>query len=202
MNSETKKEEDYWTERYNNGNTGWDIGYISTPLKEYFDQLTNKDLRILIPGAGNGYEAAYLHQQGFYNVTVLDISSFPLEDLSKRVPSFPKECLLQENFFEHRGEYDIIIEQTFFCSFEPTGENRKLYGQKMATLLGASGKLVGLWFKHELTEESKRPFGGNKEEYLTYLSPHFKTVAFEDCYNSISDRAGNELFGIFKKLTL
>lgn len=30
------------------------------PLKVYFDQLTNKDLKILIPGGGNSHEAEYL----------------------------------------------------------------------------------------------------------------------------------------------
>ena len=55
--TETKN---YWTNRYSKAKTGWDIGYPSTPLKTYFDQLENKDLRILIPGAGNAYEAEYL----------------------------------------------------------------------------------------------------------------------------------------------
>ena len=31
----TKK--DFWDTQYKEGNTGWDIGRVSTPLKEYFD---------------------------------------------------------------------------------------------------------------------------------------------------------------------
>jgi methyl halide transferase len=58
----------YWNTRYLEEQTGWDIGYPSTPLKEYIDQLTNKSIRILIPGCGNGYEGEYLHQNGFTNV--------------------------------------------------------------------------------------------------------------------------------------
>ena len=57
--------ENYWTERYANNQTGWDFGYVSAPLKEYFDQLTDRSLRILIPGAGNAYEAEYLWSLGF-----------------------------------------------------------------------------------------------------------------------------------------
>ena len=49
----------YWEERYQKGETGWDAGKITTPIKEYIDQLTNKNLKILIPGAGNGYEFDY-----------------------------------------------------------------------------------------------------------------------------------------------
>ena len=36
--------------------TGWDIGYVSTPIKEYFNQVKNKELKILIPGGGNSYK--------------------------------------------------------------------------------------------------------------------------------------------------
>jgi len=41
----------YWTERYDEDRTGWDIGYPSTPIKSYIDQLDDKALKILIPGA-------------------------------------------------------------------------------------------------------------------------------------------------------
>jgi len=189
----------YWTNRYIEGHTGWDISYPSTPLKEYFDQIENKEIKILIPGAGNAYEAEYLHNLGFKNVYVLDISEFPLQTLKQRVPSFPEDHIILGNFFTHSAKYDLIIEQTFFCSFEPTKENRSQYAAKMAELLNQKGRLVGLWFKRPFADETKPPFGGNKEEYLSYLETHFTVHTFEDCYNSIRPRAGNELFGIFVK---
>ena len=200
MMEETTELEQYWTDRYDNQLTGWDIGYPSTPLVTYIDQLESKDLSILIPGAGNAYEAEYLHQQGFHNVHVLDVSAYPLSALKERVPDFPENHLIQENFFEHQGQYDLIFEQTFFCSFEPLPETRALYAKKMAELLKPEGKLVGLWFKHPLDIASgRRPFGGSKEEYLSYLAPHFEPRVFEDSHNSIKARMGNELFGIFQK---
>jgi len=196
----TVEQKAFWSTRYEENRTGWDIGYPSTPLKAYIDQLENKELKILIPGAGNAYEAEYLHQQGFKNVFVLDISEYPLNALKERVPTFPASHLIQGNFFEHKGQYDLIFEQTFFCSFEPTKENRQRYAQKMANLLVKGGKLVGLWFDIPLIPNtSKRPFGGTKEEYLKYLSPYFKVRIFEACYNSIKPRSGNDLFGIFEK---
>ncbi|MEL7532068.1 MAG: methyltransferase domain-containing protein [Bacteroidota bacterium] len=187
----------FWSNRYNENMTGWDIGSPSTPLVEYFDQLEDKTLKILIPGAGNAYEAEYLWQQGFVNVHVLDIAPQPLAALQKRVPDFPAAQLIQANFFEHQAAYDLIVEQTFFCSFEPSKSNRLAYAQKIAELLTPSGKLVGLWFNHPLFEGAKRPFGGTKEEYLSYFTPHFETQNFEESYNSIPPRQGRELFGIF-----
>lgn len=199
-NQATNQEKEFWTNRYQENKTGWDIGYPSTPLKAYIDQLDNKDLKILIPGAGNAYEAEYLWQQGFTNIHVLDISEFPLQALQQRVPDFPAAQLLLGNFFEQKGQYDLIIEQTFFCSFEPTKVSRTAYAQKMANLLAGGGKLVGLWFDIPLViGTSKRPFGGTKETYLAYLNPHFKVKTFEACHNSIKPRSGSELFGIFEK---
>ena len=51
---------EYWNTRYVENDFGWDAGEITTPLKTYFDQLKDKSLKILIPGAGNSYEAEYL----------------------------------------------------------------------------------------------------------------------------------------------
>ena len=79
-----------WNQRYLSKNTGWDIGYVSTPLKEYFDQLKNKDLRILIPGCGNSHEAEYLFSLGFQNVYVLDFSKKAINNFSSRVPDNKK----------------------------------------------------------------------------------------------------------------
>lgn len=190
-------ERDYWTNRYQNQQTGWNIGSVSTPIKEYVDQLEDKSVKILIPGAGNAYEAEYLFQQGFNQVHVLDIAQPPLNNLLERVPDFPEKQLIQEDFFSHQGQYDLILEQTFFCSFLPTKENRMAYAKKIHELLKPKGKLVGLWF--EIPMRDKRPFGGTKEEYLTYFEPYFQVQTFEQCYNSIKPREGNELFGIFRK---
>lgn len=197
---ESKAVENFWTQRYIQKNTGWDIGKPSTPLKSYIDQLENKALKILIPGAGNSYEAEYLFNTGFENVYVLDISKPPLIAFKKRVPDFPENQIIQDNFFIHEGHYDMVLEQTFFCSFPPTKENRIRYAKKMHDLIKPNGKLVGLWFDFPLTGDmDKRPFGGSKKEYLTYLSSFFKVKSFDKCYNSIPERLGNELFGIFQK---
>ncbi|ADV47529.1 Methyltransferase type 11 [Cellulophaga algicola DSM 14237] len=194
------QEESYWTTRYKEHSTGWDIGYPATPIKTYIDQLEDKSIKLLIPGAGNGYEAEYLLKKGFTNVHILDISEIPLQEFKKRNPTFPDTHVHHANFFELEGQFDLIIEQTFFCSFVPTVENRAAYAKQMAALLKEKGKLVGLWFSIPLTDDlEKRPFGGDKTSYLNYLNPYFTSKTFEPCYNSIPPRQGNELFGIFIK---
>jgi methyl halide transferase len=197
----TTSEENYWSQRYQVQNTGWDLGLPSEPLKAYIDQLKDKTIKILMPGAGNAYEAEYLYNQGFKNIFIMDISSIPLKNFKDRNPDFPENQLIEGNFFEHSGQYDLILEQTFFCSFEPIKTNRILYGKQTAQLLKPNGKLVGLWFDIPLIEGNmtNRPFGGSKSEYHDYLLPYFKVNTFEKCYNSIAKRTNQELFGIFEK---
>ena len=194
MNQNLDKE--YWDTRYIENQTAWDASEITTPLKEYFDQLTNKDMKILIPGAGNAYEAEYLFNQGFSDITVVDISKKPLDNLQARVTGFPSENLICEDFFSHEGNYQLIIEQTFFCALNPS--LRESYVQKMASLLMPGGKLVGVLFNCEF--EGGPPFGGNKDEYLVLFQPFFNIKTFETCYNSIKPRSERELFVILERL--
>lgn len=192
---------DFWRARYRDGRTGWDIGYPSPPITHYLDQLADKSLRILIPGAGNAHEAEYAWKLGFTNVFILDIAPEPLAAFADRVPDFPREQLLEGDFFEHVGEYDLILEQTFFCSFPPLPETRRAYAEKMHALLAPGGKLVGLWFDIPLTGDlENRPFGGSRAEYLGYFAPYFRTESFAPATNSIKPRSGQELFGIFQQV--
>ena len=88
--------EEFWDNRYKNNDTGWDLGEVSPPLKAYFDQLTDANLKILIPGGGNSYEAEYLHRLGFKNVYVVDLSETALNNFKLREPSFPASHLIHK----------------------------------------------------------------------------------------------------------
>lgn len=186
----------YWEDRYLGNQLGWDIGYASTPLKTYFDQIEDKSLKILIPGAGNAYEAEYLHELGFENVFVVDLAPSALANLQKRVPDFPANHLIEGNFFDHRETYDLIIEQTFFCALHP--ELRSKYAAHMNTCLNPGGKLVGVLFEDELFTDHP-PYGGEREEYRGYFEKHFTIRTLERCYNSIGPRQDRELFIILEK---
>ena len=191
-----KLNSNYWEERYQNNETGWDTGKITPPLQDYIDQIENKSIHILIPGGGNSYEFEYLISCGFKNTHVLDFAKNPLENIKKRMPLLDDKQLIHSDFFEHSGQYDLIIEQTFFCALEP--HLRAQYAEKMKALLKPKGKLVGLLFQFPLTEVGP-PFGGSKEEYFTLFENDFYIKRIETAYNSIKPRKGNELFFIFEK---
>ncbi|WP_299899049.1 methyltransferase domain-containing protein [uncultured Aquimarina sp.] len=185
----------FWTQKYEQNQTGWDIGYVSTPIATYADQLKNKDLKILIPGCGNAYEAIYLHSKDFKNVYIVDFVKETLNQFQRNNPTFPKKHIIHNDFFEIEGKFDLIIEQTFFCALVP--KQRREYVSKMRSLLKNKGKLVGVLF-NRVFEQSGPPFGGTKQEYDSLFSSQFKIKTLENCYNSILPRKGSELFFIFE----
>lgn len=189
-----KFDEAYWQERWENQATGWDIGYPSTPLISYFENTKGRipsDAKILIPGSGNAYEGEALLKMGFENTFVLDIAKIALENVKNRFTEVPENRLIHGDFFDHRGEYDFIVEQTFFCALDPSLRGK--YAEKMLELLKPGGVLMGVLFDDELFTDHP-PFGGDKSDYLPHFEGKFEILHFERCHNSIKPRAGRELF--------
>jgi methyl halide transferase len=185
---------DYWDTRYKQNQLGWDLGEVSPPIKAYFDQLENKSLKILIPGGGNSYEAEYLMEQGFEDVTVVDLSGVVIEALQRRFAGYLHKGLklIHQDFFEHQGQYDLIVEQTFFCALDPS--LRPAYVRHMGELLSPAGKLAGVLFDREFA--GGPPFGGQRAEYRTLLNTSLNVLSMETCYNSVPPRQGAEVFFI------
>jgi methyl halide transferase len=192
--SNSSLDKNYWDERYRTGQTGWDIGYVSPALKAFFDTLNDRHQRILIPGGGNSYEAVYLLEQGFKDVTVVDISEVVCEQLTEKHAAKDLKVVCSD-FFEHQQQYDLIVEQTFFCALHPSLRER--YVAKMGELLLTNGQLMGLLFNRRF--EGGPPFGGSVEEYQTLFQKAGFQVAFDLHPQSIPPRQGSELFFVAKR---
>ena len=185
----------YWDNRYQNDTAGWDLGKVSPPLKAYWDQVEDKTVSVLLPGCGNAWEAAYLLHAGFSNITILDIAPelvLSLEEKFKHAAS--NVTIVCEDFFAFRGEFDLVIEQTFFCALSP--ELRPAYAKQMHELIVPGGKLIGLLFDRAF--EGGPPFGGSEKEYRELFLPYFEIKTMAACYNSILPRQGTELFVILE----
>lgn len=182
---------EYWDTRYQNEETGWDIGYASPAISDYFKSLDNTNVSVLIPGCGNAYEGEFLYRMGIKNVTLMDFSEISKQNFLSRVPDFPKEQFIVGDFFEHKGSYDYIVEQTFFCALDP--KLRENYVSKMHDLIKPEGKLVGLMFNIPLFEDYP-PFGGNAQIYKPLFADLFNINSMELSEKSIPQRQGNELF--------
>jgi methyl halide transferase len=185
----------YWDNQYQSNTIGWDLGEVSPPIKKYIDTLQNKNISILIPGCGNTYEAEYLLQQGFTNITVIDIAPTLVEKLQEKFSANTNIKVILGDFFEHHNKYDLIIEQTFFCALPPTLRQKYVY--KMHQLLNNDGLIIGLLFNRIF--ETNPPFGGSKKEYELLFKDAFIFKQFDVCNNSALPRANTELFIEFKK---
>ena len=179
-----------WSYRYQIQDTPWDMGVVSPPLVARLQLLRHREQQILIPGAGRAYEAAWLWNNGYKNVHVLDLAPESFDWLRAHVPGFPWEQMHVEDFFQHERQYDIVVEQTFFCALDP--EWREKYVRHMARILKPGGRLFGVLFDFPLDDGP--PFGGSAGEYQKLFREYFRIYKLERCYNSIPPRQGSELY--------
>jgi SAM-dependent methyltransferase len=193
----TSLDQHYWDQRWQKGETGWDIGQASPALMKYAAQITDKSQRILIPGCGNAYEAEALALMGFSDIHILDISPTLTQQLRQRLASYAEVIHIHcGDFFQHRGSYDLILEQTFFCALDPS--LREAYVQQCHTLLRSGGRLAGLLFNCQFEQEGP-PFGGCEAEYRKLFEGIFTIITMEPCAHSIEPRQGRELFFVVEK---
>lgn len=188
---------EFWDKKHESGETPWQLNVPSPPIMEYIAQLKDKSLKILIPGAGQGFELDHLLNLGFTNIDVCDIAPHAIEGLKKRIGTDKAVNYITGDFFDLDGQYDLIIEQTFFCAINPTLRER--YVNKMYDLLNNNGKLVGLLFASHFATDGP-PFGGNKSQYKELFQQKLHITIMEMCYNSVKPRHDNELFFICKKI--
>ncbi len=189
-------DKNFWENRWENAETKWDIGFAAPAIVDYMRQYNNKNAAILIPGCGNAYEAEFLLNIGFTNITLIDIAPKAVEILQEKFSNNKEITVICGDFFEHQGQYDLIIEQTFFCAIPP--RLRSNYAKKTHDLLKANGKIIGLMFNTSF-EKQGPPFGGNVTEYKTYFKGWFEIKTMTECDNSIAPRQGKELFIIIIK---
>mgnify|MGYP002633226558 CR=1 FL=1 len=179
---------DFWNNRYENNQIGWDLGGVSPALKFWMDQLPDKSASILIPGAGNAYEVDYLVALGFTNITVIDIAPKLVAALKQRFASVNEVTIILGDFFELEGKFDVVLEQTFFCAIDP--ELRSQYVDKMIDLLTDKGQLLGVLFNRSFI--GGPPFGGSIEEYEVLFRDKFE-AKFLPCDVSHPARRGSEV---------
>lgn len=191
MTEQTSLDQTFWNSRWLENNIGWDIGHASPAITKFMENYTPKDAAILIPGCGNAYEAEWLVENGFTNITLVDIAPKLVSILQEKFNDTPQINVVCDDFFAHQGRYDVIIEQTFFCALPPVRRND--YALKTSELLKNEGRIIGVLFDIEF-EKQGPPFGGLTSEYRLLFEPYFDIVKMEKCYNSIPPRADSEVF--------
>ncbi len=181
---------EFWDQRWQEGQTGWDIGNIAPAMREYIDGHISPTSSILIPGCGSAHEAAYMLNRGYSDIHLLDISPTACSRLQKEFEGQPVTVHCYD-FFEHQGSYDHVMEQTFFCAIDPSLRER--YVEHVATLLEDGGSVFGLLFDVDF-EKKGPPFGGSRTDYIPLFQKYFEEVNIEATDKSIEPRQGTEVF--------
>lgn len=186
----------YWEQKHASSDTPWCLHRPSPPLTAYFEQVSDKQKSILIPGAGHHYDALWLLNNGFENVTICDISETAITHIKRNIGPSHSIKYIHDDFFNIEETFDTIVEQTFFCALHPS--LRKRYAQKITQLLNPGGTWVGVLFASPF-EKMGPPFGGEINEYKTLFHNYLEITNISMCYNSAKPRQDNELFIICKK---
>lgn len=166
---------EFWDQRYRAGFIPWDAGAVPRALIEFVEQRT-PGCRVLVPGCGSAYEAAWLDAHGF-QVLAIDIAASAVErarilmgvELAERV-------LRQADFFAVDAEFDWIYERALLAALPPARWDA--YAANAWRLLPPNGMLAGLFFIDDAVIEPRHgpPFAARSQELARLFDQRFDRV--------------------------
>ncbi|WP_293636238.1 methyltransferase domain-containing protein [Polaromonas sp.] len=112
---------DFWQERFEKKQTGWDRGAASPQLLAWLDSEALKPCRIAVPGCGSGWEVAELARQGF-DVVGIDYTPAAVERTRALLSAqgLMAEVLRADVLaYQPDKPFDAIYEQTCLCALHP-----------------------------------------------------------------------------------
>lgn len=186
---------DFWESRYRDNIIPWDAGTVPASLQEYARSLS-PGARVLIPGCGSAYEAAYLSGKGC-DVLAIDFSPAAVEASRKNLAGFGDIVRLADFFdFDFGQPFDVIYERAFLCALP-----RKMwsgYAARCAQLLKPNGVIAGFFFFADTPKGP--PFGTSQAELDALLKPQFDRLDDQPVADSIAVFAGKERWQVWRRL--
>ena len=135
-----------WNKAYAEGNTPWDKGQASPPLRAFL-KAHRLEGKVLVPGCGTGYDVRLLAGQGT-SVLGLDIAPLALEK-ARSIPVVGDESYLLADFLNlptsYHGQFDAVVEHTCLCALELV--NREAYVRSVQQALKHGGKYLAVFFR-------------------------------------------------------
>lgn len=205
-------ERKFWEERYQGGNTGWDLGEPAPPFVKFLQSSEAPPPgKTAILGCGRGYDALLFASYGF-QVIGFDFVDSAIKDALEYQQLFINKSLilkgagkylptsaqfLQQDIFdlpqEFLGQFDYVIEHTCFCAISP--DKRADYVDLVESILKPDGQLFGLFFTHSLA--GGPPFGITPAEIRRYFQGKFQILSLHLVNESTPKRQGEEHWGHF-----
>lgn len=176
----------FWDERFERGFTPWDQAGVPAAFQTF--AARHVDPAVLIPGCGSAWEALWLARQG-RSVRAIDFSPAAVEAARAQLGAYAT-VVEEADFFAWQPPCapGWIYERAFLCAL-PKGR-RSDYAQRMAELLPSGALLAGYFFIGATPKGP--PFGIERTELESLLSPYFDLIEDEPVSDSIAVFAGRE----------
>ena len=191
--SEEAPEAKFWSQRYEDEHTPWDLRTHHKAIDQVLPRIKLSKSKILVPGSGRGHDAAKLSKLG-HQVVGLDFSQKAVEESSTLYPEGPKfttgDIFNTDEILENHGEFDCIFEHTLFCAVNPSRRGQLVKSWKR--LLRDQGCIFGVF--NVSCRRQGPPFGITEWELEELLEPHFTINMWGRLNEEESPRAGKELF--------
>ena len=181
-------DESFWSGRYNESHTPWDLSTHHPAIDWVVPRLKLSRSRILVPGSGKGHDVKKLTDLG-HQVTGLDFSPQATKEAQTLYPESNFICgdLFRQDF---NSEFDVIFEHTLYCALSPSKRGQII--KSWLRLLGDDGCLIGVF--NVSCKQSGPPFGMTEWELEELLSPYFTINFWGRLRGKESPRPGKELF--------
>lgn len=191
---------DNWDTYYENNQDGWDLGGPTPVFKRLSSSARFVPGRMLVLGAGRGYDAREFSRHGF-DVMAVDFASNAVNEMKRLAePDAPVDILQQDIFTfpnEYDASFDYILEYVCFCAIDPA--RRSEYADVVTRLLKPNGLFIDLAYPLD-GRKNGPPFGFSDKELLDLFERRgFDLLSREKPEDSISRRKAAEELFIFQK---
>ena len=189
-----------WDENYEQGTDGWDLGRPTPVFKRLIFSGQLAPGRMIVLGAGRGYDAREFARRGF-QVTAVDFSSQAVSEMHRLAAAEAPVEILQHDIFTLpdtlNHSFDYALEYTCFCAIDP--KRRPEYADLVARLLKPAGMYIDLAFPLD-GRKGGPPFAVSALEILDLFQARgFKLISREKPADSISARRHAEELFLFQK---
>jgi SAM-dependent methyltransferase len=168
-----------YRERYQSGDTPWDVGQPDFNLIEVATKKPIPGCKALDIGCGTGDNSIWLARNGF-QVIGTDTSEIALEKAKEKASKADVTCdFVLVDFLKNNIEgapFGFVFDRGCFHSFS-SGNDRQKFAQNVAAHLGEAG----LWLTIVGNADEKRQGPGPPQRTAGYIvlavEPHFEVLA-------------------------
>ena len=198
----TQNLSDYWEKLYTTGKDYWDLGKATPALLSFFkDARCPAEGRVLVPGAGRGWDAKAWADRGHETVAVdfAPTAVDALDSLSRKIANL---TCVDRDLFEltpaKYGKFDVIYEYCCFSAIHPG--RRDEYFEIWQKMLKDDGLIIALF--SPLCDDDTMvgpPHATSEGELMARMDGVFEIQDQIPVANSVPSRKGKEAFWLLRK---